>query len=179
MDAVRIMKIISISVAAAGFTVFCFIASCQQYSMPNKKITPGVVNTKIEANLSGKSYALDGVEYNMCAPDFKTPPFRVATKSEKIKTAVCKAYGIDSGCPGKDWELDDIIPVELGGMNVQANLWPQPIVEARIKDHKVEDALGGPRGLVCKGKISLEDARTCVLTNWQSCIAKISSIQGK
>jgi hypothetical protein len=122
---------------------------------------------------------IDGVEHNICNPHFITPPFRVATKSQSAKTAVCKLYGLTAPtatCPGPDWELDDIIPVELGGKNVPANLWPQPIKEARVKDHRVEDRLGGPRGLVCAGKITLVDAQMCVLNDWVACAARVDAL---
>jgi len=149
-----------------------------QYSKPNPKLTPGIVDATIEADLNGRSYIIDGVEHNICAPYFRTSPFRSATKSEKIKTAVCRAYGITTGCPGSAWELDDILPIEMGGKNVQANLWPQPIKEARVKDHQVEDLLGGPKGLICRGKISLANAQRCIITDWVTCAARVKTLEG-
>jgi len=146
---------------------------------PNLKLTPGAVDSTLVADLSKVPHKVDGVEHNICAADFVTPPFRVATKSQKIKTAVCLAYGVTSGCPGKTWELDDIIPIEVGGQNIQLNLWPQPIAEARIKDHQVEDLLGGPHGLVCQGKIALQAAQSCVLNDWVACAVTVKKLQGK
>jgi len=165
------------ALAVLGFAAGLCWPQTAQYAKPDRKLTPGVVDATIEADLSKKSYIVNDVERNICASDFVTPPFRVATKSEKIKTAVCKAYGIDKGCPGADWELDDIIPVELGGKNVEANLWPQPIKEARVKDHRVEDVLGGPRGLVCQGKIALKTAQACVLDDWVKCMDVVAKLR--
>ena len=145
----------------------------------NPKLTPGAVDPTLVADLSKASHMVNGIEHNICAAGFVTPPFRVATKSQKIKTAVCLAYGVTSGCPGKAWELDDIVPIEVGGQNAQANLWPQPIAEARVKDHQVEDPLGGPRGLVCAGKITLQDAQACVLNDWVACAVTVKKLQGK
>ena len=150
-----------------------------QYAKPDLRLTPGVIDTTIVADLTKAPHLIGGVDHNICAPDFRTPPFRVATKNQKIKTAVCAAYGITSGCPGADWELDDTVAVEIGGKNVQANLWPQPIKEARVKDHQVEDALGGPKGLVCQGKITLADAQKCMRTDWAACAARVKSLEGK
>jgi hypothetical protein len=159
--------------------VFIFaIPMSAQYAVPNPKLTPGVVDSTIVADLSKTPHMVGGVEHNICSADFVTPPFRVATKSQKIKTAVCVSYGITRGCPGPEWELDDIIPVELGGANVQSNLWPQPIKEARVKDHQVEDLLGGPRGLVCAGKITLAAAQSCVRDNWVACMATVATLKG-
>ena len=161
-----------------AFTVTVARGQSPQYAVPNSRFTPGVIDTTLVADLTKAKHMISGVEHNICAPDFVTPPFRVATKSEKIKTAVCRAYGVASGCPGSDWELDDILPIEMGGKNVQANLWPQPIKEARVKDHQVEDLLGGPRGLVCQGKIKLSTAQQCVIKDWVGCMATVAALKG-
>lgn len=146
------------------------------YVLPDAKATPGVVDSTLVADLSKTPHLVDGVEHNICAADFRTPPFRVATKSEKIKRAVCQAYGIASGCPGPGYELDDICPIEGGCKNVEANLWPQPIDQARVKDHSVEDVLGGPRGLICAGKIGLREAQECIKTDWVACAKRIKAL---
>lgn len=52
----------------------------------------------------------------------------------KMKEDVCHAYGIMSGCPGKKWELDHLKPRCAGGADDDMNLWPEPILEARMKD---------------------------------------------
>jgi hypothetical protein len=148
-----------------------------QYALPDKTISPGVVDSTLVADLSKKPHMIGGVEHNICAPDFRTPAFRVATKSQSIKKKVCAAYGITTGCPGPKYELDDMVPIFSGGKNVQANLWPQPILEARVKDHQVEDKLGGPRGFVCRGKITLKEAQSCILTDWVSCAAQIKRLE--
>jgi hypothetical protein len=173
-----------VGVVLAGFLA-CGLALAQQavYGhsqgkfLPDLKVTPGAVDPSLAADLSKAPHMVAGVEHNICAADFRTPPFRVATKSQKIKTAVCKAYGILNGCPGSQWELDDIIPIEVGGQNIQINLWPQPIVEARVKDHQVEDLLGGPKGLVCRGKISLSDAQSCIVNDWTACAVRIAALK--
>jgi len=145
--------------------------------LPDLKVTPGAVDKTLVADLTKASHIVAGVEHNICAADFRTPAFRVATKSQKIKTAVCRQYGILAGCPGPQWELDDIIPIFVGGQNIQINLWPQPIVEARIKDHQVEDLLGGPKGLVCRGKITLADAQSCIVNDWTACAVRIAALK--
>jgi hypothetical protein len=175
----HVARYMVLSLTALSVVLVAAPACCQQYSIQNPKLTPGVIDKTLVADLSKKSYMIDGVEHNICNPHFATPPFRVATKSQKIKTAVCTAYGIVSGCPGPDWELDDIVPIEVGGQNVQANLWPQPIKDARVKDHKVEDLLGGPRGLVCQGKIGLADAQSCILNDWTKCAKIVAALEAK
>jgi hypothetical protein len=175
MDRVKVVDAVIwcfwIVVLALVFTLFL---PAQQRQNP--KLTPGAVDVTLVADLTKTSHPVNGIEHNICAAGFTTPPFRVATKSQKIKTAVCRAYGLTTGCPGPAWELDDIIPIEVGGQNVQANLWPQPIAEARVKDHQVEDTLGGPRGLVCAGRITLKDAQFCIMNDWVACAVTMKKL---
>ena len=146
-------------------------------ALPDPQATPGVVDGTIVADLSKDKRLVDGVEHNICAPDFRTPPFRVATKSRSTLVKVCLKYGFTTGCPGPAYELDDICSIETGCKNVEANLWPQPIAQARMKDHEVEDKLGGPKGLICRGKISLHKAQQCLITDWVECAAAVSRLE--
>lgn len=61
-----------------------------------------------------------------------------------------------AGRPAIDYQLDHIIPLELGGAPRDlANLWLEPIWEAHIKDHQ-ENAL---HDAVCAGAVTLRAAR--------------------
>lgn len=53
------------------------------------------------------------------------------------------------------YELDHLIPRELGGADDVANLWPEPWDDAHAKD-KQENAL---HVAVCRGELSLETAQ--------------------
>lgn len=79
----------------------------------------------------------------------------------KMKRAVCALYGAER-CPGKEWEVDHLISRELGGADTAANLFPQPIAQARLKD-RLENRLHRE---VCSGAISLEAAQMEIRTNW-------------
>lgn len=53
--------------------------------------------------------------------------------TQKDKDAQLSAYGVkqdhrpDCNGPGQAcWELDDLMPLEVCGLNVKANLWPMP-----------------------------------------------------
>lgn len=152
--------------------------SSDGYALQNRKLTPGAINFSIVADRSGGRDLVQGVEHNICAADFRTAPFRDATKHARVKLAVCAKYGIAAkDCNGKNYELDDIVSIETGGRNVEANLWPEPIRQARIKDHRVEDELGGPRGLICQGKIGLRDAQQCQVRDWVECLQKVRRLE--
>ena len=55
-----------------------------------------------------------------------------------MKRQVCAPYGIAAArCNGRNFEIDHLIPLELGGSNEMSNLWPQPYrpqPDAREKD---------------------------------------------
>lgn len=106
-------------------------------SVPNARLTPGAVRQMSVATICSTKWGLDR---------------RHVTQS--MKKAVCASYGAKN-CPGPMWELDHLIPRELAGADVIANLWPQPIAEARVKD-RLENSL---HRQVCAGTISLRSAQ--------------------
>ena len=96
----------------------------------------------------------------VCAPGYATA-FRSLTTQEASQ--VFRRYGL-ADVPGR-YEVDHLIPLELGGSNDQTNLWPEPLAGtygAREKD-RVEDGL---HTLVCSGKTSLADAQRYVREWW-------------
>ncbi len=73
-------------------------------------------------------------------------------------------YGIQYHSPGQ-YEVDHLIPLELGGSNKIANLWPEaalPKPGFHEKD-KVENYM---HDQACSGAISLRDAQIQIATNW-------------
>ena len=98
----------------------------------------------------------------ICAPDFRTGVYRHV--SEAMKQAVCRRdHAVP--CDGKHFEIDHLVPIEIGGSNDRDNLWAQPIQQARIKD-KLENQLHEE---VCAGRLSLEDAQHCIAEDWGKC----------
>jgi hypothetical protein len=78
-----------------------------------------------------------------------------------MKQHVAAAYGV----PWADraqYEFDHLIPRSIGGADAEANLYPQPWTEARLKD-RIEIKLSK---LVCAGAVSLEDAQQAMRLNW-------------
>ena len=112
--------------------------------------TPGATGTLTTAQL--------------CDPAFHTGTVRNVT--EATKQAVCRAYGIArADCTGKNYEIDHLISLELGGSNDIRNLWPQPYFPKPAAKEKdvVENAL---HRQVCSGKIPLAVAQQVISTNW-------------
>lgn len=78
--------------------------------------------------------------------------------SDSTRRKVFVEYGItiktEYGTLGS-YEVDHLIPLELGGSNELANLWPEPWPGNTVKDVS-ENAL---HRAVCAKKISLKNAR--------------------
>jgi hypothetical protein len=85
--------------------------------------------------------------------------------TSRTKQQVFAAYGISDPQPKGDYEVDHFIPLELGGSNDVANLWPEPAKPApgfHEKD-KVETAL---HDKVCKAGMDLAEAQRTIATDW-------------
>jgi hypothetical protein len=78
---------------------------------------------------------------------------------------VYAAYGVPYPERSGTYELDHLIPLELGGDNENANLWPEPASPTPGFHQKdaLEDAL---HGLVCSGQLMLGAAQQDIATNW-------------
>jgi hypothetical protein len=126
----------------------------------NLVATPGATDPKATAK-------------KLCDPNFHTGTVRNVTESEK--KAVCREYGITSGCPGKGYEIDHLISLEIGGANDISNLWPQPAPSYHVKD-VLENRLHKE---VCQGDMSLEQAQTCISVDWVACAKKFPDISQK
>jgi hypothetical protein len=116
-------------------------------AMPNPKFTPGEVRTTDAAEVCRVS----------------TKEFRHT--SEATKKQVCFNYGIKN-CPHQGtMEIDHLIPLELGGADTEANLWPQPAkpIPGFHEKDKLENYL---HKQVCAGKMALVDAQAMIRTDW-------------
>ena len=80
------------------------------------------------------------------------------------KDQVYAEYGISHHYSG-EYEVDHLVPLELGGSNDIANLWPEaanPTPGFHEKD-QVENYM---HDQVCSGAMSLKEAQTEIATNW-------------
>jgi hypothetical protein len=85
-----------------------------------------------------------------------------------------EAYPAYSIAAGTTSELDHLIPLELGGANDAANLWPEVGPLPNPKDH-VENAL---HGAVCSGRVALGTARRAIARNWETALQRLGDQRG-
>jgi hypothetical protein len=116
---------------------------------PRPNLTPGA--TRAVTREAVCTVSADHVELRRVASDVAEKVFR--------------RYGIESPTP-RTYEIDYLIPPDLGGSEDPRNLWPQPyargVWNARVKD-ALEDRL---RALVCTGKIDLATAQRDLARDW-------------
>lgn len=103
----------------------------------NSLLTPGAIDPEISRA--------------MVCPHIVTP----RAVSTALKKKVCTSYGIKTGCPGQKYEIDHKIPRTCAGDDVAANLWPQPIAQAKLKDKEEVHW----HHLVCSGKKTLGECQ--------------------
>lgn len=98
----------------------------------------------------------------ICVPGY-TKTVRAVPQS--VKNQVYRAYGITSHAP-REYEVDHLISLELGGSNSIRNLWPQSYVTQPLNAH-VKDRLENTlHRLVCSGKLPLEHAQKAIAVDW-------------
>jgi hypothetical protein len=115
---------------------------------PDPKLTPGD--------------AFDVTVQDLCVPGYSR---KVRNVPAEVKREVYEEYGVTSHGPG-DYEVDHLIPLELGGSNSIKNLWPESH-RTSPWNAQVKDRLEGKlHELVCDGKIDLKTAQQAIASNW-------------
>lgn len=125
--------------------------------LPDRKLTPGEVFPA-------------ATEAQICVAGYSAG---VRSVSDGVRHEVFADYNIDYALHA-GYELDHLVPLELGGDNSVANLWPEPRQgsgSASVKDH-LENNL---HALVCAGQVPLLEARQAIEGDWWAANAKYSS----
>jgi hypothetical protein len=111
-------------------------------SAPNPSLTPGASDPRVTQT---------NVSTTICRSGYTSTVRNVSTQT---KHAIYVAYGIPNSAQ-RNYVIDHLIPLEVGGANTVTNLWPEPKADAKVKD-KLENSM---HAAVCAGKISLSDAQ--------------------
>lgn len=90
-----------------------------------------------------------------------------------LSRQVYSAYGVIDRAAG-EYQVDHLVPLEAGGSNDIANLWPQAtaaVPGSREKD-RVENYL---HDQVCAGRMTLFDAQRAIATDWVAVYQQIAA----
>jgi hypothetical protein len=146
----------TVKILVFAMVVMAAWAACAA-DLPDSAKTPGEANPVLTQEL-------------VCSTGFRTGPYRNVPAA--LKSSVYKSYGMTRkdcrrackrGC-----EVDHLISLELGGANTANNLWPQSYCGpwSAVKKDELENEL---HKLVCSGELTLEEAQTCISSDWKSC----------
>ena len=108
-----------------------------------------------------------GSTFDVTAEDLCVPGYtkKVRNVPAEMKREVYREYGITSHGSG-DYEVDHLIPLELGGSNSIKNLWPESH-RTSPWNAQVKDRLEGKlHELVCSGQLDLKTAQQAIASNW-------------
>ena len=126
--------------------------------LPDRHCTPGAVDPAVtQANIAS-TICVSGYTHTVRPAEAKTEAF-------KFHQAY-PAYGLADGVTS---ELDHLVPLELGGANDAANLWPEVGTIPNPKD-EVERALNRA---VCDGRVGLAAAKRAVARDWETAEARL------
>ena len=95
----------------------------------------------------------------ICTPGYASS---VRNVPESLKRTVYADYGTEPSAPGS-YEVDHLVPLELGGSNQIANLWPEIAPGYQEKD-QVENEL---HDALCAGQIGLAVAQQTIARDWR------------
>jgi len=118
-------------------------------SLPNRTLTPGETFPAVTAQ-------------QVCVSGYASS-VRNVLHAQYLE--VYASYGIPYPEPSGSYELDHLVPLELGGDNSNRNLWPepaQPLPGFHQKD-QLEDYL---HDAVCGGRMALADAQSSIASDW-------------
>jgi hypothetical protein len=138
-------------IRAIAFLLFLAPVALAQVPTPivsDPKLTPG------------DSFAV--TVQDLCVPGYTK---KVRNVPAEMKREVYEEYGVTSHGPG-DYEVDHLIPLELGGSNSIKNLWPESH-RTSPWNAQVKDRLEGKlHALVCGGQLDLKTAQQAIASNW-------------
>jgi hypothetical protein len=130
---------------------------CRLGALPDRRCSPGAYSGALTSAV-------------ICASGFRTGTIRDVPQSEKA--AVEREYGLEARPYGRTLEIDHIVPLELGGSNSIANLFPERANAGpgyHVKD-RLENRL---HVLVCAGALPLRTAQREIARDWRALYSKV------
>lgn len=122
--------------------------ACALGSLPDRRCSPGAYYPALAKTV-------------ICSAGFRAGEIGSVPVSEKL--ALEREYGLDAK---RGLGIGYIVPLELGGSNDIANLYPEKAKALEV--HARDKLANAAHGWVCAGKISLGAAQQKIATNWQA-----------
>jgi hypothetical protein len=143
-------------------------ASSATTAPPTKKAAATLVRTPDGVALPDRKQTPGAAFPDVTAADICNDHYATGVRQPRFNSKVeaFDAYGIS--IHDRDaYQVDHLIPIELGGDNDSTNLWPQPHDPPHGSAEKdlLERQL---RGLVCSMSIPLGEAQVAIAGNWWS-----------
>ena len=130
-------------------------------SVPDSKLTPGVRDPHVTQK---------NVQQTICVSGYTKTVRNVSVATKKKVFAL---YGAD-WAQHADYEVDHLIPLELGGSNDVKNLWPEKYATTGIGAREKDVVENDLHRRVCAGEITLRRAQDIMTKNtWLQEYAKI------
>lgn len=140
------------------------------FSLPDPSCTPGAVDSSVtQRNLGQTVCSSSGYTSHIRPPESLTEPFKYASMS---------AYGADA--PAGSYEIDHLVPLEIGGSSDTRNLWPEPDDHPSPGVANSKDIVEGElHRLVCNAVhrrpyLPLSVAQTLIASDWTTAVAMAS-----
>lgn len=127
-----------------------------QGPLPDKACTPGAIFPEATTN-------------DICVSGYTKG---VRNVPAALKHAVYAEYGVKHREKG-EYEVDHLIPLELGGSNDIANLFPEA-AEPRPGFHEKDKVENYLHDQVCSGKMDLRAAQSAIANDWLSVYQKMN-----
>jgi hypothetical protein len=136
-------------------------ASCRYRDggqLPDPRCTPGSIDPAVTQA---------SIRQTICTPGYTERVRPAEAETERFKyDAAYPAYGVPDS---RHTELDHLVPLELGGSNAAANLWPEWPPTPNPKD-AVENTLNAA---VCDGRVTLAAAQQAIAGDWMTAESRL------
>jgi hypothetical protein len=134
---------------------------CRVGALPDRRCSPGAYYSRLTTAI-------------LCADGFSTGRIRNVPDAEKHAVEV--EYGLAPRAYGRTLEIDHIVPLELGGSNSIANLFPERAAGGagyHGKD-RLENKL---HALVCTGEVALRTAQRQIAADWLRLYTRVYGVK--
>jgi hypothetical protein len=132
-------------------------------ALPNHSLTPGAIDPAVTQANIGETICVSGYTERVRPPES-------VTEAIKVQTMATYRLGRDLS----SYELDHLIPLELGGApTAVSNLWPEPwerqgahLAHAGGGAESKDNVENAARRAVCSGRLTLAAAQQGMAANW-------------